>query len=99
MGEPSCASVSGGVERAPGGGAPPSLASLSRPLSGGSGESPLLPPGELEALSAVLTESTDAAESRQHAQLFLAQAKSENVWLAQARKKPAEPSTGKAKPR
>jgi hypothetical protein len=93
------AARNGRVERSPGASAPPSLASLSQPLAGASGESPLLPPGELEALYAVLTESTDPAGSRQHAQLFLAQAKSENVWLAQARKKPAEPSAGKAKPR
>jgi hypothetical protein len=85
--------------RSVGANAPPTLASLGQPVAGASGESPLLPQGELEALRAVLTESNDAAESRQHWELFLAQASSENVWLAQARKKHAEPSVSKGKAR
>ena len=91
----------GRVDRSPGASAPPSLASLTQPLSAAADESPLLPAGELEALGAVLTESSDPAASRQHWELFLAHASPENVWLEQARKRRAEPApaAGKAKAR
>jgi len=87
----------GRAEHAPGASPAPSLASLTQPVSTAFDESPLLPPGELEALLAALTEATDPVESRRYAQLFLTHAKSENVWLAQARKKRAEPAAGKGK--
>ena len=84
-----------------GGSALPTLAALTQPLAGASGESPVLPAGELEAVRAVLTESSEPSESRRHWELFVAQAHGENVWLAQARKKLAEASSGvgKGKPR
>jgi hypothetical protein len=89
----------GRVERAPGGSALPSVAALTQPVSAAIDQTPLLPPGELEALRAVLTEPSDLAASRQHWNLFLARASAENVWLAQARKKRAEPGTARGKAR
>jgi hypothetical protein len=89
----------GRVERAPGSGALPSLAALTQPVSTAIDQTPLLPAGELEALRAVLTEPSDLAARRVHWDLFLAQASTDNVWLAQARKKRAEPTAGKGKAR
>jgi hypothetical protein len=89
----------GRVEHTPATGSPPSLASLTQSLSGASGEAPLLPIGELEALCAALTESTDPNASRNHVEQFLAHAKGENVWLGAAQKKHAELASGKGKAR
>jgi hypothetical protein len=87
----------GRAARALGADPAPSLASLTQPVSAAADESPQLPPGELDALCAVLTEQTDPRESRRHFELFLAHAQSENVWLALARKLRVEPAAGKGK--
>ncbi len=89
----------GRAERTPGSNASPSLASLTQPLSGASGESPLLPAGELDALRAVLTESSDPGQSGNYDAQFLAHARRENVWIGQAQKKHVEPAPGKGKAR
>jgi hypothetical protein len=89
----------GRTERTPGARAQPSAASLTQPVSGAIDQSPLLPPGELEAVRAVLTESSDAAGSQKHWELFLAQASRGNLWLEQARKRRAEPAAAKEKAR
>jgi hypothetical protein len=89
----------GRVERAPGSGALPSLAALTQPVSAAIDQTPLLPAGELEALRAVLAEPSDPAASREHWDLFLAQASTDNLWLAQAQKRRAELAAGKGKAR
>jgi len=76
---------------------PPSVGALTQPLAGASGDAPLLPAGELDALCAVVTEASDPSTSRQNWELFLNHANPDNQWLAQARKKRGEVPAGKGR--
>ncbi|HEX3774873.1 MAG TPA: hypothetical protein VHV51_10445 [Polyangiaceae bacterium] len=89
----------GHAERTPGSSAPPSLQALNQPLAESRAGSPLLPPGEFEALRAVLAEDSEASGWRELWQAFLKQARPENLWLEQARKKSAELGAAKGKVR
>lgn len=60
---------------------------------------PLLPPGELDAMRAVLSERNDPAAARQFWDSYLAHASPENIWTAEGRKRRAELGSSKeAKP-
>lgn len=87
----------GRAEYSLGSSALPSLASLTQPLSGKSGEAPLLPAGELDALRAVLTEASDPTQSSAFYAQFLGHAQRANVWLGQAQKALVVPRAGKGK--
>jgi hypothetical protein len=89
----------GRLERSPFASTRPSVASLTQPLSGPSDDLPVLPAGELDALRAVLTETTDPNKSRENWELFSSHASQDNLWLAHARKKRVEVPAGKGKAR
>lgn len=74
----------------------PSVAALGQAVTGRGDATLTLPPGELDAVRAVLAEASDKAASRAAWQAFFEHAKPENVWLAQTRKKHAEPAPRKA---
>lgn len=65
----------------------PRAASLDSPLAGVGGSAPLLPPGELDAIRAVLTEPVDPSQAREHWDLYLAHASADNAWLAATQKR------------
>jgi hypothetical protein len=90
---------SGHSERAPGASALPSVATLTAPLTSARAAAPLLPPGELEAVRAVLTEASDVPARRELWQAFLNEAVPENLWLEQARKRRTELAATKGKAR
>ncbi|HEY4103406.1 MAG TPA: hypothetical protein VGM44_05925 [Polyangiaceae bacterium] len=90
---------SGHAERAPGASASPSLRALNQPLAESAAGTPVLPPGEFEALRAALTDSGDTPARRDLWRAFLSKAAPENLWLEQARKKSAELAAVKGKAR
>jgi len=76
--------------RTPRAGALPSSTALAQAVTGPGDASVLLPPGELDAVRAVISETTDKAASRMAWQAFLEHARPDNVWLAHGRKKRGE---------
>jgi len=78
----------------------PSASALVQAVTGPGDASVLLPPGELDAVRAVIAEPIDEGASRAAWQAFLDHARPDNIWLEQARKKRAEATPPrKANPR
>jgi len=79
--------VRAGHASAHAGSALPRLATLAAALTAGPAPGLILPPGELDALAAVLTDPRDSAGARAHWEAFTSHASADNIWLADARKR------------